>query len=116
MAKKSIEAKEKTEESPEELKSPKQSLPDPKKEEALKAEFEVKYRVSEALSNLENSALSDDLLNEMSLLVKESVKLQESKHREEIRKVVVLKLPISQKEIFQGTCLSSLFFFLFSAL
>lgn len=91
IARKSLEPKPQPEEpATEPSKSAKPAKPDPAKEAkeaALKAELEVKQKVSDVLGGLEASATNEDLLDEMSSLVKEAVKLQENKEIEEQREV-----------------------------
>lgn len=90
IARKSLEPKPQVEEPvPEPSKSAKPAKPDPAKEAkeaALKAELEVKQRISDALAGLEASASNEDMLVEMSSLVQESVTIQEKEEIEQQRK------------------------------
>ncbi|KAJ1528417.1 hypothetical protein ONE63_006831 [Megalurothrips usitatus] len=91
LAKKFLEVKPVADEPvAEDSKSSKSAKPDPQKEAkeaALKAELEIKQKVSEALSSLEAFASSDDLLAEMASLVQEAVKLHEGAEIEEQKKL-----------------------------
>lgn len=72
----------------EESKSSKPVKPDPVKEAAIKAELEMKQKVLEKVCALDAFVLKDrEMLDELSLLVKESVKQQELREIEEQKKV-----------------------------
>ncbi|XP_034238506.1 28S ribosomal protein S27, mitochondrial-like [Thrips palmi] len=116
IARKSLEPKPQPEESATEAsKSAKPAKPDPAKEAkeaALKAELEVKQKVSDVLGGLEASAISEDMLAEVSSLVKEAVKLQESKLIEEQKELYtswdkerVLALRKHQEEVMKEEAL-----------